>query len=119
MIIKKFLLPLLILAVSVSGVASATANATAYEPGTQTVEKERVEFVSLISKNRNYFGTQPNSKLKAFKPMQMRTTYEEHRAVGLYPADNLLEAVFRIKLPYGFSGKLCKEKRDRPIFSAT
>lgn len=108
MIIKKFILPLLILAVSVSCVANAAANATAYEPGTQKLEKERVEFVSLISKNRNYFGTQPTSKLKVFKPMQMRTTYEELRAVGLYPADNLLEAVFRIKLPYGFSGNLCK-----------
>ena len=108
MIIKKFLLPLLILAVSVSWVAGATANATAVEPGTQKIEKERVEFVSLISQNRNYFGTILNSKLKVFKPMKMRTTYEELRNVGLYPADNLLEAVFRIKLPYGFSGKLCK-----------
>ncbi len=101
------------------------------------VEKERLEFKNLVKKNPNYFGSISNSKdkdeiLKAVyqlptetlevllpqlainpellvpvKPLLPNTMYEELKCVGLYPEDDLLEAVIEVKLPYGFNGDLC------------
>jgi hypothetical protein len=75
----------------------------------QAVEMERLQFNSLIEKNPNYFGTIKQSKLKAKKFFSMSTKYEELTCVGLYPEINMLEAIFKVKKSYGFSGKLCKK----------
>jgi len=77
------------------------------------VESERVQFKQLIAKNPNYFGNITDEAIAAnyqpICPMKNNTKYEEIRCVGLYPEDNLLEAVIEIKLPYGFNGSLCKK----------
>lgn len=101
------------------------------------VEQERFEFKNLIMKNPNYFGsitesTNKNEIMQAVyklppktieyllpkltidpdmlipvKTWLLKTKYEELRCVGLYPEDDLLEAVLEVKLPYGFNGDLC------------
>ncbi|WP_150048568.1 hypothetical protein [Methylomonas rhizoryzae] len=101
------------------------------------VEPERIEFKNLIMQNPNYFGSISESQdqnvilnavyslppktveamlpklaidpgwLVPVKPMFYNTTYEELKCVGLYPENDLLEAVIEIKLPYGFNGELC------------
>lgn len=77
----------------------------------EQIEKERLEFKELILDNPNYFGTALDPGLaKEFAPvypMKGNTKYEELRCVGLYPEDDLLEAVIEVKLPYGFKGDLC------------
>lgn len=99
------------------------------------VEKQRFEFKKLITQNPNYFGsisksTDKNEIMKAIYKLPQKTIkdiltfdpdelvpvetllqnkkYEELHCVGLYPNNDLLEAVIEIKLPYGFSGDLCK-----------
>jgi len=75
------------------------------------VESERVQFKQLIAMNPNYFGNITDEAIVAnyqsICPMKNKTKYEEIRCVGLYPEDDLLEAVIEIKLPYGFKGPLC------------
>lgn len=71
------------------------------------VEKERAEFKNLIIKNPNYFGTFPGVKIEPVKPMKANTKYEELRCIGFYPERDLLEAIFDVKLPYGYKGDLC------------
>ncbi|MBA7523461.1 hypothetical protein ES705_15588 [subsurface metagenome] len=97
------------------------------------IEKQRLEFKELISKNPNYFGSIIDSENKAeikkainqlpkeiikkliditdlLVPAEIflsKTRYEELKCVGLYPNDDLLEAIIEVKLPYGFSGDLC------------
>lgn len=97
------------------------------------IEKQRLEFKELISKNPNYFGSIIDSKNKVeiknaitqlpketikkliditdlLVPAEnflLKTRYEELKCVGLYPSDDLLEAIIEVKLPYGFSGDLC------------
>ena len=77
----------------------------------KAVEEERREFKNLIIKNPNYFGTIIDKalavKYQPVCPMGNNTKYEELRCVGLYPEDNLLEAVIEVKLPYGYKGRLC------------
>ncbi len=73
----------------------------------EPIEKERLEFRKLLSENVNYFGTHPETKLDVVKPMKGNTNYEELRCIGLYPEQDLLEAVFDVKLPHGFGGPLC------------
>ncbi|RZN14304.1 MAG: hypothetical protein EF812_05830 [Methanosarcinales archaeon] len=77
----------------------------------KAVEEERREFEHLIVKNPNYFGNVADEAIAAeYKPvclMKNKTKYEELRCVGLYPEDNLLEAVIEVKLPYGYKGRLC------------
>jgi hypothetical protein len=77
------------------------------------LQKERVEFKSLIAVNPNYFGTLLDKKLqekyKPVFPMKANVSYEELKCVGLYPESDVLEAVVEVKLPYGFSGGLCQE----------
>ena len=75
------------------------------------VEKERIKFKELLTQNPNYFG---NVKVEAIaeeypvvSKMSMNTKYEELTCVGLYPEDNILEAIIEVKLPYGFKGSLC------------
>jgi hypothetical protein len=101
------------------------------------VEEYRFEFKKLIMENPNYFGSISTAKnlgeiMKAvyelpeetYKSMipklaidtswlipkltfLKKTKYEELKCVGLYPEEDLLEAVIEVKLPYGFMGDLC------------
>ncbi|HBI15561.1 MAG TPA: hypothetical protein DDY20_08630 [Desulfobulbaceae bacterium] len=72
------------------------------------VEKERSCFKALLVGNPNYFGTAPESRLKAVAKIKACTKYEEIRSIGLYPELDLLEAIIDVKLPYGYNGTLCK-----------
>ena len=101
------------------------------------VEVQRLDFKKNITKNPNYFGSISKSKKQSavmeavaqlppktiedmlpklainpnllipFQVFLNKTRYEQLRCVGLYPEDDLLEAVIEVKLPYGFSGDLC------------
>ena len=77
------------------------------------VESERQQFKHLTAVNPDYFGNLTDetikSKYKVVFPMSYNTQYEELTCVGLYPEDNLLEAVVEVKLPYGYKGSLCTE----------
>ncbi|MDJ0736731.1 MAG: hypothetical protein QNJ47_22145 [Nostocaceae cyanobacterium] len=71
------------------------------------VETERQNFTQLLLENPNYFGTVPASDFQPVMPMQGNTKYEELRCLGFYPELDQLEAIFDVKLPYGYSGRLC------------
>ena len=75
------------------------------------VGAERLQFKQFLSINPNYFGNVTDKKIKAMYPavytISSNTKYEELSCVGLYPEDNLLEAVIEVKLPYGYKGSLC------------
>jgi hypothetical protein len=77
------------------------------------VENERLQFKQLISINPNYFGNAISDELKknfsVVNQFSGNTYYEQLSCVGLYPEDNLLEAVLEIKSPYGYKGALCSE----------
>ena len=75
-------------------------------------EPERANFKKLIATNPNYFGNLtelelPEIDLPEVKPQQGNTSYEELQCIGLWPERNELEAIFEVKLPYGFGGGLC------------
>ncbi|HKJ43201.1 MAG TPA: hypothetical protein VKA27_13985 [Sunxiuqinia sp.] len=74
-------------------------------------ERERVQFKQLISINPNYFGNIGHESISKDFPVVYQlagnTSYEQLACVGLYPEDNLLEAVIELKLPYGYGGALC------------
>lgn len=76
------------------------------------VEIERRQFKQLIAVNPNYFGNIVDEAMTAeyptVFPMSNKTKYEELICVGLYPEDDLLEAVIEVKRPYGYKGSLCK-----------
>ena len=75
------------------------------------VEVERSQFKRFLSINPNYFGNVTDEKMKAVHPavypLSKKTKYEELCCVGLYPEDNLLEAVIEVKMPYGYQGSPC------------
>jgi len=101
------------------------------------VEPERLDFKKHITKNPNYFGSITKAKKQSdvmeavaqlppktiedmlpklaidpnlLVPVNIwlnKTKYEQLTCVGLYPEDDLLEAVIEVKLPYGFNGDLC------------
>ncbi|MBN2001451.1 hypothetical protein JW935_28155 [candidate division KSB1 bacterium] len=75
------------------------------------IEKERVLFKELLQQNPNYFGNVSLEGVSGNFPqvskISYNTKYEELTCVGLYPEDDVLEAVIQIKLPYGFKGSLC------------
>lgn len=77
------------------------------------VESDRLQFKHLTAVNPNYFGNIVDEAIAAEYPavylMSKKTEYEELACVGLYPEDNLLEAVVEVKLPYGYNGTLCSE----------
>ncbi|XES78433.1 MAG: ComEA family DNA-binding protein [Candidatus Bathyarchaeia archaeon] len=77
------------------------------------VEKQRTQFKTLIAANPNYFGNMTSKlvaeKFKPIVPMATNTKYEEIVCVGLYPEDNVLEAVIKVKLPNGYLGPLCAQ----------
>ena len=82
-------------------------------PGTRTaaattaVQKERVEFKTLLAKNPNYFGNLEQTKWKPVKKIVSNTTYEQATCVGYNPQSNFLEATIAIKRPTGYGGDLC------------
>ena len=75
------------------------------------VESERLQFKQLIAVNPNYFGNIADEAMTeqypTVCPMSNKTKYEQLVCVGLYPEDNLLEAVIELKLSYGYKGSLC------------
>ena len=77
------------------------------------IEPERLHFKKLIIENPNYFSTISDESIVAAFPsvieMKYNTKYEELVCVGLYPEDDLLEAIIEVKLPYGYKGSLCQE----------
>ncbi len=70
-------------------------------------ETERVEFVNLLQKNPNYFGTLEKSAYQPVVAMSYNVKYEGISNFGLYPEQDTLEAFIDVKLPYGYSGDLC------------
>ena len=71
------------------------------------VEAERQNFIELLLENPNYFGTAPDTGFQVSKAVQGNTKYEELRCLGFYPELDQLEAIFDVKLPYGYGGNLC------------
>ncbi|SIS53763.1 hypothetical protein SAMN05421766_102621 [Zobellia uliginosa] len=71
----------------------------------------RFQFKSLVGINPNYFGAFEKLKLPlkvpVIQPKKGDTKYEELECIGLYPETDELEAVFKVKLPYGYGGELC------------
>lgn len=75
-------------------------------------EKERTQFKELLLQNPNYFGNVTDKaiadKYPAVTKITFNDSYEKLLCVGLYPENNVLEAVIEIKRPYGFKGPLCE-----------
>lgn len=71
------------------------------------IEKERLQFLSLLLENPNYFGNIENSPLKPIFPLNGNTTYEEMTCVGLDTPTDRLEAIINVKLNGGYSGDIC------------
>ncbi|WP_276166449.1 hypothetical protein [Zobellia alginiliquefaciens] len=73
----------------------------------------RFQFNSIVKLNPNYFGAYEKLKLPKIPPIitpkKGDTKYEELECIGLYPETDELEAVFKVKLPYGFGGNLCSD----------
>jgi hypothetical protein len=103
----------------------------------RNIEKERSGFKQLMAKNPNYFGGISENKDKnelfedivklpsvtleelfpqwgidfgdliPVKPLFYNINFEELTCLGLYPEEDILEAVIKIKKPTGYSGNLC------------
>ncbi len=76
----------------------------------QPIENERAQFHNLLKVNPNYFGTALGPSAELFQPVSQfsgNTNYEALCGFGLYPQQDLLEAVIHIKRPYGYSGNIC------------
>lgn len=71
------------------------------------VEKTRSDFKKIMLENPNYFGTFPETKLKAVVPTKSNKKYEDIDCLGFYPEEDLLEAVINIKSSSGYQGDLC------------
>ncbi len=74
------------------------------------VENKRTQFKDLIAINPDYFNQ--ISTVFAEGPNNDQdgsTRYEELECLGYYPEKQELEAIFKVKLPYGFSGPLCED----------
>jgi len=108
---RKIFVLLLIMSLSAGCWATTGNKAVAGESGNiesmQKVERVRFNFKSNLKENANYYGTVQDFAKKAVVVINQKMTYEELTCVGLYPDRNLLEAVIKVKLPYGFQGKLC------------
>lgn len=78
-----------------------------------TVEHHRIYFKQLITINPNYFGTAPKKtaagEAVSVLSFNQSTKYEKLHCVGLYPEQDILEAILEVKLPYGFKGGLCDD----------
>lgn len=71
------------------------------------LEPERLNFVSLLLANPNYFGTVEGSPLPPVSDIKGNTSYEELTCVGLNTPLDRLEAVIHIKKNGGYSGGIC------------
>lgn len=81
--------------------------------GTTTFDFARYNFKSMVAINPNYFGALEESEIEnispSIYPKQGDTKYEELECIGLFPEKDEVEAVFKVKLPYGFGGGLCSD----------
>jgi hypothetical protein len=73
------------------------------------IEPERSQYVELLAKNANYFGTVQGSKLKPVKEISFLSSYEELTAVGYNPDTRNLEATISLKQTLGYMGTLCSK----------
>lgn len=80
---------------------------------TSIFEYSRFQFKSLVAINPNYFGSYEKTEIKDLAPVVFPkkgdTRYEELECIGLYPETDELEAIFKVKRPYGFGGDLCSD----------
>ncbi len=72
------------------------------------VEKERVQFRTLLAGNPNYFGNLPASPFPPVAKITLNTSYEEITCVGYQLDAARLEATVHIKRPTGYGGNLCQ-----------
>jgi hypothetical protein len=70
-------------------------------------EMERKNFLELMLKNPNYFGSLGVSKYQPVKKMNGNMFYEEIKCVGYNPHLEQIEAVVFVKKEYGYSGDIC------------
>ncbi len=87
--------------------AIGLAQAPAVDSKDTRIEKSRHSYMEFIKANPNYFGTIIGSNAKPVLPMKYNTKYEELLCLGLHPDTDLLEAVFKVKLSYGFNTGPC------------
>jgi hypothetical protein len=85
----------------------ATRKQAQQRPRRPRIERERSQFKQLLIANPNYFGTAPQTGLKAVAEAAGTTRYEEIGCIGFEPEKGLLEATVLVKLPYGYGGSLC------------
>lgn len=76
---------------------------------TVKIEKTRSDFKNIMLKNLNYFGTFPETKLKAVLSSKSNKKYEDIDCLGFYPEEDLLEAIISIKSPFGYKGDICSD----------
>lgn len=84
---------------------SSASRASSRTPAKPKLTKERTHFKELLL--ANYFGTIPDSKLKAKAAPSGNTTFEELMCVGYQPQLKRLDAVVNIKQGSGYSGGPC------------
>ncbi len=87
---------------AVSGAETVQSGAAEARP-----DPHRGEFLKLLEQNPNFFGTAPGAPMAPGAAKEFDTSYEQLQCLGLYPEADLLEAIFHVKLPYGFDGPLC------------
>lgn len=102
---KKLFTTFMLIMFSLSAIS--LAQAPAVDSKDTRIEKSRYSFMEFIKANPNYFGTIIGSTAKPVLPMKYNTKYEELICLGLHPETDLLEAVFKVKLSYGFNGGPC------------
>ncbi|GGW39386.1 hypothetical protein [Arenibacter certesii] len=80
---------------------------------TATFHYTRHQFKSLVAINPNYFGAYEKMDSPdigpAVYPQKGNTNYEELKCIGIFPEKDEVEAIFNVKLPYGFGGNLCTD----------
>jgi hypothetical protein len=79
----------------------------AAKPQRPRIERERRQFTQLLLANPNYFGTAPETGIKAATKAAGNTRFEEIGCIGFEPEKGLLEATVLVKLSYGYCGSLC------------
>ncbi len=83
----------------------------------EKVEKERLEFHSLLAMNPNYFGNLIDSPYEKVIDLAGNTTYEELTCIGFNPNLNQLEATVPVKLLLRLLGRTVRAwvNRVRPV----
>lgn len=67
----------------------------------------RNKVFELLAVNKNFFGTNPETKLKSVFPLKYDSNFEEIGCVGYHPVLSELSATIKIKRSSGYSGGLC------------